>query len=122
MRDIYLVIDGVIPGELLQFLRDYFGRRLILRAFGEPLRNVLDAPLYKQAPLEMKPGDYLRFFRQDNNLSQSELGRKLGRLMENGRRPISRRMALRLSGHFGVSVDKFVGEEYPASGGSSDQP
>ena len=66
---------------------------------------------------------------RDNNLSQSELGRKLGRLsrqdlskMENGRRPISRRMALRLASFFGVSVDKFVGEEYPASGGSSDQP
>jgi transcriptional regulator with XRE-family HTH domain len=93
------------------------------------MRNVLDAPLYKRVPLEMKPGDYLRFFRQDNNLSQSELGRKLGRLsrqdiskMENERRPISRRMALRLLGFFGVSVDKFVGEEYPASGGSSDQP
>jgi transcriptional regulator with XRE-family HTH domain len=77
----------------------------------------------------MKPGDYLRFFRQDNGLSQAQLGRKLGGVsrqnvchMENGVRPISKRMSLRLSGFFGVSVDKFIGEEYSASGGSSDQP
>ena len=102
---------------------------MILRNYWEPMRDVLNAPLYKRVPLEMKPGDYLRFFRQDNNLSQSELSRKLGRLsredlskMENGRRPISRRMALRLAGFFDVSVDKFIGEEYSASGGSSDQP
>jgi DNA-binding XRE family transcriptional regulator len=128
MRDIYLEISGEIPGELLQFLRDYYGRRLILRNYCEPMRDVLNAPLYKRVPLKMKPGDCLRFFRQDNGLSQSELCRKLGRLsrqdlskMENGRRPISRRMALRLAGFFDVSVDKFIGEEYPASGGPCDQ-
>ena len=129
MQDIYIDINGVIPGELLQLLRDYYGRRLLLRDYCEPMRDVLNAPLYERVSLQMKPGDYLRFFRQDNNLSQSELGKKLGRLsrwdlskLENGRRSISRRMALRLARFFDVSVDKFIGEDYPACGGSFDQP
>ena len=129
MRDMYIEIIGVIPGDLLQLLRDYYGRRLLLSEYASPMRDVLDAPLYYRAPLEMKPGDYLRFFRQHSSLSQADLGRKLGRLsrqdickMENGRRPISKRMALQSAGFFGVSVDKFIGEEYPARGGPSDQP
>ena len=78
--------------------------------------DVLNAPLYKQESMEMNPGAYLRFFRMDKDLSQGELGRKLGKMsrqnvcdMENGRRPISRLMALKLSRIFEVSPDKFVG-------------
>ncbi len=80
------------------------------------MTDILNAPLYKVNPRDMTPADYLRFFRQDKELSQSKLGRKLGSVsrhnisdMENGRRPISKRMALRLARFFGVSPDKFVG-------------
>jgi len=64
----------------------------------------------------MNPGAFRRLFRQIENLSQAELGRKLGGVsrqnichMENGRRPISRGMAMRLSRLFGASSDKFIG-------------
>ncbi len=64
----------------------------------------------------MNPGAFLRLFRQLEDLSQAELGRKLGGVtrqnvchMENGRRPISRSMAMRLSRLFGASADKFIG-------------
>jgi DNA-binding XRE family transcriptional regulator len=113
---IYVEIKGIIPAALIQVLRLEYGHRLILRSeWGERMRNVLDAPLYKREPLEMNPGAYLRFFRLDNGLSQMGLGQTLGMSrqnvshMENGRRPISRQMALRLSRFFAVSADKFIG-------------
>ena len=80
------------------------------------MTDILNAPLYEQQPREMTPGDYLRFFRQDRDLTQAELARKLGTVsrhrisdMENGRRPISRMLALKLSRLFEVSSDKFLG-------------
>jgi len=84
--------------------------------WGERTLDILNAPAYEQEPKGMNPGAYLRFFRQVNELTQVELGRKLGGMsrqnvcdMENGRRPISRMMALRLSRFFEVSSDKFLG-------------
>jgi DNA-binding XRE family transcriptional regulator len=114
---IYIQIHGEIPDTLLRCLQAEYGRRLILKCeCGEYWHNVLDAPLYESGPREMNPGVWLRFCRQDKGLSQATLGRELGGLsrqnisnMEYGRRPISRRMAVRLSAYFGVSVDKFVG-------------
>jgi plasmid maintenance system antidote protein VapI len=78
--------------------------------------DILNAPLYEQDPKEMSPGAYLRFYRQDKDLTQAELGWNLGGVsrqnvckMENGQRPISRRMAMRISRLFNVSADKFIG-------------
>ena len=114
---VYIEIHGEIPDPLLKCLQAEYGRRLILKCeCGGYWHNVLDAPLYESKPQEMNPGAWLRFFRQDHGLSQSQLGQKLGRVsrqnvsnMEYGRRPISRRMALRCAAFFGVPVDKFLG-------------
>jgi hypothetical protein len=53
------------------------------------LHDVLNAELYERWPLEMNPGAYLKFYRQDSDLTQAEQGRKLSRL-------------------FKVSADKFI--------------
>jgi DNA-binding XRE family transcriptional regulator len=114
---VYIEVKGIIPGALLQCLRDEYGRRLILKCeWGERLPNVLDAPFYEREPGEMSPGAWLRYFRQDGGLSQAKLGQELGGVshqnvshMEYGRRQISRQMALRLSSFFGVRADKFIG-------------
>jgi DNA-binding XRE family transcriptional regulator len=117
-RNVWIQIRGAIPASLLEVLREEYGCRLIVRSewVGEPMRDVLNAPLYSQDPREMNPGAFLRLFRQLEDLSQAELGRKLGGVtrhnvchMENGRRPISRSMAMRLSRLFGASADKFIG-------------
>jgi DNA-binding XRE family transcriptional regulator len=116
-RTIWIQIRGIIPSILLEVLRQEYGRRLIMRSeLGEHMLDVLNAPLYEHESREMNPGDYLKFFRQDKDLSQAALGRKLGGLsrqnvcsMENGRRPIGRKMALKLSRFFEVSPDKFIG-------------
>jgi DNA-binding XRE family transcriptional regulator len=110
----YVQIKGYIPAGLILTLREEFGRRLILRnEWGEP--GFQEARLYEREPTEMRPGAWLRFFRLDNGLSQKVLGRYFGvsrqnvSHMENGRRPISRKMAMRLSRFFRVSVGKFIG-------------
>lgn len=116
-QDVLIVIRGIIPSRLLAVLRKEYGRRLILRSeWGEVMRDVMNAPLYTQDPREGTPGAWLRYFRQLENLSQAELGRKLGSVtrqnichMEKGRRPIGRGMAMRLSRFFGASPDKFIG-------------
>jgi DNA-binding XRE family transcriptional regulator len=114
-RQIYIEIRGIIPAALMQILREEYGHRLTMRAeWGEHVRNV-NAGLYQREPKEMTPGAALRFFRQDNGLTQMVLGRYFGvsrqnvSHMENGRRPISRKMALRLSRFFRVGTDKFIG-------------
>ena len=115
-RGIFIHIEGVIPPALLEVLRDEYGPYLILRAPGiEQMIDVMHAPLYQRVQKELSPGGYLKLYRQDRNLTQRELGEKLGGIprqnignMENGRRPISRMMTLRLAGFFEVSADKFL--------------
>lgn len=63
-RGISIDIEGAIPGTILEILRLEYGPRLRVTADGfERMRDVLNAPLYKQETLEMSPGGYLRFFR-----------------------------------------------------------
>ena len=58
-----------------------------------------------------------KIFRENRNMTQAELGKMLGGLprqhvsnMENGLRPISKKIALRLSKAFDVSVERFIGQ------------
>ncbi len=110
-------ISGIIPGALLEVLRLEYGHRLRVRSDGqERLRDVHNAELYEKKPSEMRPGAYLKFYRQDNELTQAELGSRLGGIprqnisnMENSRRAISRTMAKRLSALFGVPACRFIG-------------
>ena len=114
---VYLEIRGAISESLLELLRLEYGRRLRVRSeWGERMTDILNAPMYELEPIEMRPGDYLRFYRQDKDLTQGELGQKLGGIprqnicsMESGRRPISRAMALTLSRFFNVSPARFIG-------------
>jgi DNA-binding XRE family transcriptional regulator len=114
-KGICIQIDGVIPSSVLEALREEYGPYLILRVNAiESMVDIMHAPLYARVQKELSPGGCLKLYRQDQNLTQRELGEKLGGVprqniggMENGRRPISRMMAVRLAGFFGVSSDKF---------------
>lgn len=116
-RWVYIDIRGIIPGALLDALRLEYGYRLRVRAEGfEEMVDVHCAELYEKQSMEMNPGAYLRIYRQNRDITQGELGRMLGGIsrqnisnIENGRRPISKNLAIELSRLFGVSVDKFIG-------------
>jgi Predicted transcriptional regulators len=66
----------------------------------------------------MTPAAYLRICRENKKLTQSQLGESLGRgiprqhisNMEHGHRPISLKMARKLSSLFGVPIEKFITE------------
>ena len=116
-RDTFIEIRGAIPGNLLELLRKEYGRRLIIRCDWQgPLPDILNLPLYEREPMKMSPAAFLRFFRQDKLLTQTELGMQLGGLsrqhisdMENGRRSISKGTARKLSRFFDVALSKFIG-------------
>ncbi len=113
---IFIKIEGVVSWNLLSVLQEEYGRKLIVTSMtGERMQDILMAPFYEPERMEMSPGDYLRRFRLDKDLTQAELGRQLGKIprqnvsnMEKGRRPISRMMAIRLSRFFGVPVARFL--------------
>jgi transcriptional regulator with XRE-family HTH domain len=63
----------------------------------------------------MAPGAYLRIYRENKGMTQLQLGEALGNIprqhisnMENGRRPISLKMARKLSLLLGVRLEKFI--------------
>jgi len=116
-RDVFIEIRGIIPGALLEVLRLEYGCRVIESMDVEmPMKDVLSAPLYEREPQQMRPGDFLRFYRCKKCLTQSELCKELVGLyrqnisgMEGGKRPIGKRMASKLAGFFGVSPSRFLG-------------
>ena len=74
-----------------------------------------DSQWYKSVKQNMGPGDYLKIYRQNAGLSQTELGQKLGRFtrqhisgMEKGSRGISKDTARELAVFFKVSAERFL--------------
>jgi transcriptional regulator with XRE-family HTH domain len=63
----------------------------------------------------MKPGDHMRAYRVSRGITQPKLGEALGGIsrqnisdMENGRRPIGKEVAKKLTEIFNTSVEKFL--------------
>jgi hypothetical protein len=116
-QGITITIAGTIPSALLEVLREEYGRDLILRLpVIEDMIDIMHAPLYRRAHYDLSPGQCLKVYRQDRNLTQKELGRRLGGIarqniggMESGRRPIGRKMIQRLAEFFEVDAGRFLG-------------
>ncbi len=110
-------IKGRIPDRVLEALVAEFGRHVQLtRDPDDELVDVFQTDWYKSTKKKMTPGTYMKIYRENKNMTQTELGKALGGLprqhisnMENGVRPISKKTALKLSKLFGVSVEKFIG-------------
>ena len=107
---------GRIPKRLITVLAEEYGSDLHLSAEADDeLVDVFKTDWYRKVKKELTPGTYVKVFRQNKRMTQAELGKALGGLprqhisnMENGSRPISKRMALKLSRLFEVSVEKFI--------------
>jgi len=78
------------------------------------LISVVESDWYKDMTMKMTPGRYLRILREACDLTQAELGEKIGVTAarvcdyEAGRRQISKAVARKLSEIFLVSMDKFI--------------
>lgn len=77
--------------------------------------NIFETDWYRNIKSKIIPGDNLRIYRQNHNMTQAELGQKLGNIprqhisnMERGLRTISLKNARKLAVIFDVSPEKFI--------------
>ena len=77
--------------------------------------NIFETNWYRDIKSKIIPGDNLRIYRQNHNMTQAELGQKLGNIprqhisnMERGLRTISLKNARKLAAIFDVSPEKFI--------------
>ncbi len=77
--------------------------------------EVTESDWYKETADITTPGDAMRIYRKNHQLTQEELGKKLGNVprqiisnMEGGKRSISLAIAKKLSVIFNVSASRFL--------------
>lgn len=108
-------IKGNIPPDVLDYLKNKFGKDIKIVKDDEGLLNVFETQWYKEVKNTTSPGETLRIYRENLGISQAELGKKIGKFtrqkisdMENGKRNISKEVAKTLSLIFEVPVDRFI--------------
>jgi len=107
---------ATIPQKLIGVLREEYGDDLkVVENDGESLVNVIDTQWYKKTKAHMTPGDYLRIYRENKGFTQGKLGELLGGIprqhisnMERGHRPISLKIARKLSKILNAPVEKLL--------------
>jgi len=105
-----------IPEKLLLFLKEEYGDGLkIVENDDDDLVSATGTDWYKGIKTEMGIGDYLRIYRENKGMTQSKLGEVLGNIprqhisnMERGHRPISLKMARKLSKVLDIPIDKII--------------
>ena len=110
------MIQGQIPEKYIRMLKNDFGSDLVIEDDDgeEDFTDVTLTDWYKKMKKEETPGEILRFYRKLNGFTQPELAEKLGITkqrvsnMEHNLKPISRRMAYRLAGLFGIRAGRFI--------------
>lgn len=107
---------GEIPPRIIEVLRAEYGQALhVTTEDDEELVNAVETDWYRSVKATMTPGDTLRVYRETRQLTQAELGKRLGGIpsqqisnMENGSRPISVSMAKRLAAIFAIPAEQFL--------------
>jgi len=109
-------VEGeTIPLRILNFLKKEFGEDLKITE--KKSRKELKAEgtdWYKKVKEDIKPGDNLKIYRLNRNLSQGKLAKILGihpvhiSEMERGKRGISKEMAKKLSQVLEARLEKFI--------------
>ena len=109
-------IKGEISKKHLSLLKKEYGKNLHLINSDEgEYIDVFKTDWYKKIQSQMTPGKNLKVYRTNKGLTQEQLGELLAGIpkqhisnMENDKRPISLKMAKKLSKTFKVSVEKFI--------------
>ena len=109
-------IRGKIPLELISLLEEEFGEYLQLAEDDEEETvSIFDTAWFLETRENTTPGDNLKIYRENHNLTQAQLGEMLGDIprqhvsnMERGIRPISIKNTRRLARIFKVSPAKFI--------------
>ena len=111
-----LRIKGFIPCPVLKALRTEYGKTLKVKANDdeEYLVDFFETDIYKDFKKRMKPGDYVKMYRENMELTQAALGKKVGMSrayicdIEHGRRAISKDIAKKFSRLFKISATHLI--------------
>lgn len=108
-------IQGEIPSRILEMLRSEYGSELKIYEGDEEYVEVAESDWYKEMAEITTPGDAMRIYRKNHQLTQEQLGKKLGNVprqivsnMERGKRSISLPTAKKLSVIFNVPASRFL--------------
>jgi len=108
-------IQGDIPSRVLDVLRSEYGEDLKIYDGEDEYVEITDTDWYEEIKTKSTPGDAMRIYRQNKQLTQEQLGKKLGNVprqiisnMERGKRSISLATAKKLSVIFNVPVSRFL--------------
>ncbi len=106
-------IEGEIPEVVLKVLKAELGDELHIREGDDEYVDVMETDWYKG--LKLIPGEALKHYREMYNLTQGQLGEKLGGIprqhisnMEKGRRAISVDTAKKLAAIFNTTPVNFL--------------
>ena len=102
-----------IPEKLLKFLTDNYSKVEIINN-DDDFVDIAETSWYRERAYRSTPGQVLKRYRKRNDMSQAELGEKLGiakqniSAMERGSRGISKAIARDLAEIFQISPGRFI--------------
>ena len=108
---------GSLPRKIIKFFQNEYGSdfKILNETSESEFLDVTESNWYKKTKKVMNPGDYLRIYRENNQISQAKLGSLLQGFsrqnvseMEKGKRGISKETAKKLAKIFDKPVDKFL--------------
>ena len=106
---------GKIPSKIINFFEKEYGNNFQIIDEDNELVDVFETEWYKETKKNMIPGDYIRVYRMNAQMTQEELGIKLGNFsrqnvseLEKGKRGISKEVAKKLALIFKKPVDIFL--------------
>ncbi|WP_446008462.1 helix-turn-helix transcriptional regulator [Candidatus Electrothrix sp.] len=108
-------IQGEISPRLLDILQSEYGGSLKIYDGDEEYVELTETDWYRQTKAKTAPGDAMRIYRKNQQMTQAELGKRLGNVprqlvsnMERGKRAISLATAKKLAAIFNVPASRFL--------------
>jgi len=108
-------IEGEVPPRLLRVLKTEYGSELKLA--DEEDNETVDffkTDFYRETKKHITPGTYVKVYRENHEMTQEQLGAKVGVSksficdVEHNRRAISKEMAKKLSKLFKISASHLI--------------
>ena len=108
-------IQGYIPSSILDVLKKEYGGELKIYEGDDEYVEATETDWYKEIKAQTSPGDAMRIYRKNHNLTQAQLGEKIGKVprqiisnMERGNRTISLATAKKLAAILNVPASRFL--------------
>ena len=113
-RPISVLFKARTPARVIRSVKKQFADYIVPEQVKDEYEDYFKSDLQKEIAATMKPGDYLRNYREAYGLTQREFAQKISvRInylsdMETGQRAISKTMAKKLAGIFRTSPVVFI--------------